>query len=90
VGGGGGGGSAGTTSCSGNDKGAGGGGGGGSSDTSGVTAANTASGVRTGDGQVVICYAGLQAGIPVLNAVGTLLFLLVLAGVALAVLLKLP
>jgi len=55
-GGGGGGGSAGTTTCSGNDKGGGGGGAGGSSDTGGVTGGSTSNGVRTGNGEIVLCY----------------------------------
>lgn len=55
-GGGGGGGSAGTTGCSGNSKGAGGGGGGGTSYTGGVANGTMVSGVRTGNGEVVISY----------------------------------
>jgi hypothetical protein len=55
--GGGGGGSAGTTGCSGNDKGAGGGGAGGTSETIGVLGGTTLPGVRSGDGEIIVCDA---------------------------------
>jgi hypothetical protein len=58
-GGGGGGGSAGTVGCSGNNKGGGGGGAGGSSFTGSLTSPVIATGVQTGNGEVVISWGGL-------------------------------
>jgi len=86
VGGGGGGGSRGTTECLYDDTGGGGGGAGGGSDLSGVAAGMTESGVRSGDGEVVICYQIGGEPIPTLGgralttlaallAAGALLFL---------------